>query len=133
MPISDYPIVRAVGLTGNDIAGGATDAFRLLSSAATTNPAVIKNSAGRVYTIQGENMAGARRYLKLYDKATAPTVGTDTPKRTIPLPGGGTFSMNLSGLQFQAGIAMALTTGFADNDTGAVGAGEIMTLNVDYG
>lgn len=99
-------------------------------SAASTNATSLKGSAGQVYTIYAHNINAAVRYLKLYNKATAPTVGTDTPVLTLPIPAAATgngFVLDTGGIgiEFTTGIAYALTTGIADSDTGAVAANEI--------
>jgi hypothetical protein len=101
-------------------------------SAATTNATSVKASAGQVYAIQVFNSNAAARYLKLYNKASAPTVGTDTPVKVFMIPtGGGAIPLWDKGLAFSTGIAFATTTGAADNDTGAVAAAEII-VNIDY-
>jgi len=104
---------------------------RSLISAATTNATSVKASAGQVYSIYAHNLNAAVRYLKLYNKASAPTVGTDTPVLTLPIPGnaaGAGFVLDTGGMgiAFATGIALALTTGVADADTGAVAANEIV-------
>lgn len=100
-------------------------------SAASTNATSVKASAGQVYTIYAHNTNAAVRFLKLYNKASAPTVGTDTPVMTLPIPGntsGAGFALDTGGMgiAFGTGIALALTTGIADADTGAVAANEIV-------
>lgn len=104
-------------------------------SAASTNATGLKASAGQVYGIQVFNLNAAARYLKLYNKASAPTVGTDTPVKVIMIPGNtagaGAVSNWAYGVTFDTGIAYALTTGIADSDTGAVAANEIV-VNIDY-
>lgn len=104
-------------------------------SAASTNATVAKASAGQLYEIVASNKNASPRYLKLYDKSTTPTVGTDTPAWTLELPGntsgGGLAKTIPSGLAFASGIAFALTTGIADNDTGAVSANE-HAVNLGY-
>jgi hypothetical protein len=97
-----------------------------VNSAATTNATSTKSSAGTVWNVHVSNINAAVRYLKLYNKASAPTVGTDVPVLTLPLPIGGVATLNLgsNGLRFTTGIAWALTTGSADSDTGAVAANE---------
>ena len=67
------------------------------------------------------------RYLKLYNKASAPTVGTDVPVLTVALaPGAPTLVQGgANGLRFTTGIALALTTNAPDADTTAVAAAEI--------
>lgn len=115
------------------VSGGATP-YKLIS-AATTNATSVKGSAGQIYAIQVYNINAAVRYLKLYDKATAPTVGTDVPVKVIAIPGsttgaGSNFNINV-GSAFTNGIALAITTGIADTDIGAVAANEII-VNIDY-
>lgn len=58
-----------------------------LVSLASTNATVVKASAGQVYGWALGNTNASPRYLKLYNKASAPTVGTDTPTQTIIIPG----------------------------------------------
>lgn len=103
-----------------------------LISAASTNATSVKASAGELGLIYAVNLNAAVRYLKLYNKASAPTVGTDTPVATLPIPAsttGAGFSLPIpEGLAFSTGIAYAVTTGYADADTGAVAAGEIFLL-----
>lgn len=110
------------------IAGGATP--YKLNSAASTNATSVKASAGQVYSIMATNQNAAVRYLKLYNKASAPTVGTDTPVQTYAIPGataGAGFTLSIPvGMTFPLGIAFAITTGAADSDTGAVAANEVI-------
>lgn len=111
----------------------ASSTSRILSAAATTNATVAKASAGTVLAIQGYVARATPVYLKFYNKATAPTVGTDTPVKTIYLPALAAFAIEWpTGYSFATGIAYALTTGSADNDTGALTAADVLGLNVDY-
>ena len=73
-----------------------------------------KGSAGDLHRIVAYNAAAAVRYLKVYNKATAPTVGTDTPVLTYALPPTASFSVDAGGFYCSAGISYALTTGAAD-------------------
>lgn len=102
--------------------------YRLLS-AASTNATNIKAFAGAVGFIYAVNLNAAIRYLKLYNKASSPTVGTDTPIATLPIPAsttGAGFMISMpGGVAFTTGISFALTTGAADSDTAAVAANEI--------
>jgi hypothetical protein len=102
-------------------AQGASTTHHLIS-AATTNATSVKASAGCINTLQVSNANAAIRYLKLYNKASAPTVGTDTPVMTILLPASSnqTIGCGPYGIRFTTGIAYALTTGMAVADTGAV-------------
>lgn len=104
---------------------------RLLSSAATTNATSVKTTRGALRRIIGYNAAATARYLKIYDTAVAPTVGTDTPRKTYYLPATSGFAFDLDDY-FGQGIGYGLTTAAADNSTAAVAAGDILCLNVDY-
>jgi hypothetical protein len=102
-------------------------------SAASTNATSLKASAGQVGVIVCTNTNASARFLKLYNKASAPTVGTDTPDLTFLIPGNTSgFTINCGcGFEFTTGIAYALTTGVADNNSGAVAADEIL-INLGY-
>lgn len=106
-----------------DIGAGTT---HHLISAASTNATSVKASAGTVNHIVVNNINAAVRYFKLYNKASAPTVGTDTPVLTLAIPAGSVQSIVLGtrGLRLGTGIAYALTTGITVADTGAVSASE---------
>lgn len=125
-------MVRPDGTLPNAVAN-ASGVSRILSAAASTNATVAKASPGTLFRFSGYNANAAARYLKFYDKATAPTVGTDVPVMTAYLPALTAFSMDIpSGLSFAAGISYALTTGVADADTGALTAADVLALNVVY-
>lgn len=105
-------------------------------SAASTNATSVKASAGTVYSIQVYNINASPRYLKLYNKASSPTVGTDVPVKRIMIPGntsgaGSNITIPSCGIKFSTGIAFALTTGIADSDSTGVAANEIL-VNLDY-
>lgn len=130
--------VTANAGTGNfntaQTSGGATP-YKLVS-AATTNATSVKASAGQVYMITASNVNAAVRYLKLYNKATAPTVGTDVPVHTFAIPGntagaGTNIPVPDCGLVFGTGIAFALTTEATDAGATAVAASEIV-VNLAY-
>jgi hypothetical protein len=114
--------------------GGWTPFKRV--STADTNAAVVKSSAGQVGYIVCSNVNAAARYLKLYDKATTPTVGTDTPVHTFIIPGntagaGHVIPLGAAGGEFASGIGIALTTLPADDETTGVAAEELV-VNVGY-
>ena len=108
-------------------ASGGCSISRILS-AASTNATSIKGSAGQVFGVFAINLNAAVKYLKFYNKATSPTVGTDTPVLTLPIPasttGAGFWIGIPQGIAFGTGIACAITGAQADNDTTAVSAGE---------
>lgn len=103
----------------------------LPAAAATTNPDFAKASAGDLWCISGFNAAASVRYLKVYNKASAPTVGTDVPVMVIALPVG-SFNLNMGGHYLATGIAFALTTGAALLDTGALTLNDIVGLTLTF-
>lgn len=103
-----------------------------LNSAATTNATSVKATAGNIYTITLSNNGAAAAYFKLYNKATAPTVGTDTPLDVIPIPASGFVTVNSTrGIRFATGIGYAITNLIADSDTTAVAAGQVK-VHISY-
>jgi hypothetical protein len=87
---------------------------------------VIKAGPGHLLGYYIANNASAARYVKVYDKATAPTAA-NTPVMTLCLPA--TSAANVLadvGLDFPAGISVRATTGLADADTGAPSAGDVV-------
>lgn len=120
-------VIGTVATSGSATTTPLTPTAHALSSAGNTNPTSVKSTAGTVYAICASNTNAAVRYLKVYNKASAPTVGTDVPILTlgiqpsVPLE----FDFGPLGYRFSAGIAYALTTGATDADTAAVAAAEI--------
>lgn len=96
-----------------------------LISAATTNATSVKATPGLLMGYTVFNINASVRYLKIYNKASAPTVGTDTPVITVGIPAlsGNNYTLPHA-VSFPLGIAVALTTGMADTDTGAVSLNE---------
>jgi hypothetical protein len=118
----------------NWVRGGLTP--YKLNSAATTNATSLKASAGIIGLIVVTNINAAVRYLKFYNKASAPTVGTDVPVQVYTIPGsttGGGIAVPIpdEGIAFSTGIAFAITAGAADSDTTAVALNEII-VNLGY-
>lgn len=114
------------GVIDKPTTSGGTSTTRIIS-AATTNAGVAKASAGQVYGIQFTNTGAAVAYVKFYNKATAPTVGTDTTVDILAIPAGGSREMNRPlGMAFATGIAYAITGGAADTDTTSVALNQVI-------
>lgn len=98
---------------------------------AGTTGQVVKASMGRIGGGIVSNNAAAARFLKLYDKATAPT-SSDTPVMTIQLPQASAISLDgLRDMQFLNGISYRASNAIADNDTTAPTANDVV-LNLLY-
>lgn len=111
------------------IRDGATPAH--YQSAATTNATSVAVGATQLRDLNIENLTGTIYYLKLYDKATAPTVGTDLPVQTFALRANDrTAPLLPAGLKFTAGLAFALTAGAPNADNTAVVVG--IHVNLGY-
>lgn len=104
-----------------------TPTASIINSAATTNGTSVKNAGGNIYSIVASNTNAAARFLKLYNLATAPTVGTSAVALTIAIPANGFVNLDFGtyGVRFGTGIALAITGAAVDSDTTAIGAGEV--------
>lgn len=134
MPAADVTTdsIGAAPLAETSLAGATP---YKLNSAASTNATSVKASTGKVYSIVLTNQNAATRYVKFYNKSSAPTVGTDTPVWVCAVPGGSAGAGMVVALpmplKFSTGIAFAITTGAADSDTGAVAANDVI-VNLGY-
>jgi len=101
-----------------------------LISAATTNATLVKSSAGKLYSVSAANNSASWRYLKIYSKASSPTVGTDVPILTFGIAPGATLQQSYDGVgvTVATGIAMSITAGIADSDNTAIGANEVAVV-----
>jgi hypothetical protein len=102
-----------------------------LNSAATTNATAVKAAPAKLLYVHAFNANAAVRYLKLYNKATAPTIGTDRPVIAFPIPATGSISLPIGdddGVLFNLGLGLGLVTGAADTDTTAVAANDIKVV-----
>lgn len=120
-------IAQVVSLSPNSPIVLPTPATSFVNSAATTNATAVKASAGKLYSITASNTGAAVAYVKLYNLAVAPTVGTSTIVLTIPVPAGGTVNIpfGAAGLQFSTGIALSITNLGTDADATAVVAAQV--------
>ena len=103
-----------------------------VNSAATTNGALILTGTSGLSAFYATNTGATAAFVKLYNKATAPTVGTDVPEMIIPVPaavsgvpGVASLSMGFHGFRFALGLGIAITGAVADSDTTAVAAGQV--------
>lgn len=106
----------AIGDVGLQARANATGAGTAVSIVAAATPAGIsvKASAGRLLSICLTNTAAAARFVKFFNVATAPTMGTTSAAYEVPIPANGMLV-----LEFPFGVAHA--TGIFIAITGAVG------------
>ncbi len=122
-------VIGDVGLSGRTT-GGLTLHRRLSTGTDSTN---VKNAAGQLFWGFVTNTNASARYIKFYNSASAPTLGSGTPVLTFLVPPGssGLQITAEQGLAFSTGIGYTLSTGAADADTGTVAASEII-VNLGY-
>lgn len=120
-------VAGAVTVSGTAVVTPTAPTVYTLNSAATVNAVNVKATAGTIYSLIVSNINAAARYIKLYNKATAPTVGTDVPILTLAIPASGVLSLDMGalGLKFATGIGIGITTVNTDADATAVAASEI--------
>lgn len=117
-------ILRSVNLTtsttvtANQGTLQAGTTYNLVTTA-STNTAAIKASAGNLYEFVVSNPTATPIYVKLYNKATAPTLASDVPVLTIPVAANSTVPLNFGtlGKRFATGIAIAATGAIGATDT----------------
>ena len=123
------PALQNHGVTGTVTVSGTvnppTPSAYSAVTAASTNAAVVKSSAGTLFGVSLSNPTATACHVKFYNKTTAPVVGTDVPVVTIPLPANSSQQVNFGalGLRFTSGIGIAVTAGIAATDTAASVAG----------
>ena len=126
-------IIGKVGIdqtAGQNVVVLSTPTAFTLSSAATTNATSVKASAGTVFQIAVSNVGAAAAFVKLFNLATAPTVGTSVPVLTVPVGASGVVSIPFGelGMRFGTGIALSVTNLVADADATAVAAAQVKVM-----
>lgn len=121
------PIQNEKVLTNFNLLAAATVNANLIAAAPGVDT-LGKAQVRRLYNAVLTNYAAAVRFVKFYDKATAPTVGTDLPKIVIQLAAGQTIPLYAGELgirEFTLGLGIGITVLGVDSDTTAVTAGDV--------
>jgi hypothetical protein len=109
---------KKIGNVGIESTG--TPTYQKFISATTTNATAVSNAPAKMTILHLVNTGDGVRFFKLYNKASAPTVGTDVPLITVGIPAVSSSNFTLPalvGIDFSIGISFAITLGAADNDT----------------
>lgn len=119
-------------VTGATVIPAVPATSYFLNSAATNNGALVITGTSGVASIYATNEGASPAYIKLYNKATVPTVGTDVPEMIIPVPaavsgvpGVANIPAGAVPLRFALGLGIAITRNAVFSDTTAIGAGEV--------
>jgi hypothetical protein len=89
-------------------------------SGATLSATSVSASPCKMTILHLVNGVATLRFFKLYNKASAPIVGTDVPFITVALSPNSASSFTLPafvGIDFSVGLSYAITLGVADNNT----------------
>lgn len=111
------------------VAGYGAELWRTLDADETEED--VKQAPGTVYGIGVYNRAASARFVKLYNATAAgTTVGTTTPRLTIPIQATSTnlqwIDFGSAGIKFDTAICVAATTAYTDADTGAPAANDVL-------
>jgi hypothetical protein len=102
---------------------------------ANTTPQAPDGSGAVAVTLAGYSLTttvASIRFVKFFDKAVAPTVGTDVPKRTIQVPASGHIQASFPrGIIFLLGLWVTVTTVALDSDATAPAANDVL-VTVDF-
>lgn len=114
------------GTTPTPATTQGSSTYSTLVSAATNNATLVKGSAGVIGIFHVSNSSATARWLKIYNKATAPVPGTDVPVLNFLLPASSNFSIPVGpfGLRLATGIGYAITANQPTNDNTAIAAGD---------
>lgn len=111
-PVRDLPMTS-----------GGLSTYRSLD---VSGGSVVKSSPGQLYGYFIANQSTSSRYLKLYNKGTAPS-SSDTPMMTMPLAGGVAANQHFDkGILFSSGISVRATQLLADNDATAPSGNDVV-------
>lgn len=95
-----------------------------LNSAATTNAASIVAVPATLINIVAINNAVTAAFIKLFDQATAPVTGTDTPIMILTIPASSNMFFSIP-MPFLLGLGIAVTNLITDLDNTAIAAGQV--------
>lgn len=116
---------QAIGSVLGGYKGDKANLTHRIHSAATTNATLVRTGPCTLGDIIVYNLNAARRFLKLYDKGSAPNPAVDTPLWTIPLDASGGFDRPIKPMNFTLGLAYVIVTNVADTDATAIGAADV--------
>ena len=121
---------------GATVGQGATPYH--LVAANSTNSTLISAGQHTVYSVELGGVGSVPAFLKIYDKATAPTCGTDTPVKVLIIPAAATAANGAGsnvpfpvGINILNGLGICITGVVTDADTTAVAA-TTFVINIDY-
>jgi hypothetical protein len=123
--ITNFPATQPVSgtISVGNLSTLESGAIFVLDTAASVNASVVVAHGAKLKNVTIVNCSAAPIYLRVYDHATAPTVGVDVPEIVVAVPATSSKEVSFYGtIIFNTGIAIAVTAGIAYNDATAVAA-----------
>lgn len=124
-------LIIAVGFS---IAAFAQSAPKHYLSTASTNCNLVQVGKVILRNIVPVNTTAVIYYLKIFDKATLPVAGTDTPVLTFPVPVAAAAATipitSVDGFAFLNGMGFCLVGAIADNDSSNAAVGVAINFGV---
>jgi hypothetical protein len=118
------------------VPSAAPNWYHLATTTVGTNTGSVKPSSTVVFSCQISNSTTTIGFFKIFNKASSPTLGTDTPAVTLIMPapaaggGGSNVEFGPGGLTLPLGFAVATTGGILDSDNTNAPAG--ISANCQY-
>lgn len=111
--------------------GGLSSSTTISTGATNQDATVVKASQGQVYGYALFNTTSSARFVKFYNLASGAT-SASTPFLRVYVPPTGGANVDIpKGIACGTGIMIRITTGAADNDTGACSTNDVLA-NVFY-
>jgi hypothetical protein len=116
---------------------GATAFPVVNTSGASATATNIKTSAAVVFGCQLGNINATPVYVHIFNKASAPTPGTDSAVKTLIVPGntagaGSNVPFGPGGFVLSSGFGITITAGIATIDNTTVTTANTVVVNCDY-
>jgi hypothetical protein len=119
----DDPLITAV----NVLSAVATK-YKYVATA-STNANFIEAAPGSIKSITFVNMTASAKFVRIYDKASAPVPASDIPDFTVSVPvsagSNPPYTWGTSGYTMVNGIAFDITGAIGDTDATATAAGDV--------
>lgn len=114
--------------------GGHSTHHTATNTAASAMPTSVKATAGVIGTIEVSNSnATTAFWFKIFNKGSAPTLGTDTPVKNVRIPANTTITIQSDiGIRLATGIAYAVTATAPLLATGTIATADDIQVNISY-
>jgi hypothetical protein len=121
------PINEVITFQGaNTVIESTIKTAKYISTGTSLDSTILLTTASYFKLLQAFNNGTTAAFLKVYDKSTAPTVGTDVPITTVCIPAGrGALGVSAP-IKVSNGLSFVITANPTDSDTTAVAANQVV-------